>query len=72
MRAISGQGLDILGLSNDLKEKEDVSILGIQAGCPRLQLHHHWRGGIEREEMGARRSIAGSYPPFATRFGRWW
>jgi hypothetical protein len=31
MRAISGRGLDILGLSNDLKENEDVSILGIQS-----------------------------------------
>ena len=29
MRAIGGQGSGILGLLNDLKEKADVSILGM-------------------------------------------
>jgi hypothetical protein len=32
-----------LVLSNDLKEKLDVPILGTHAGCSRLQLYHHWR-----------------------------
>src|ERR1700722_11311228 len=33
----------IHGLTNDLKEKVNVSTFRIDAGCSRLQLHHHWR-----------------------------
>jgi hypothetical protein len=53
--------LVVLGGSPEhLKEKADVSILGIPSGCCRLQLHHHWRLGVEREEVGSGGSIAWS------------
>src|SRR5271165_5630143 len=54
----------ILGPSNDFKEKTDVSILGILSGCHRLQLNHHRRVGIEREEVGSGGSTAWSWPAF--------
>jgi hypothetical protein len=38
----------ILGLSNDLKEKVDVSAFRIDAGCSRLQLQH--LGALELSE----------------------
>jgi hypothetical protein len=55
MRAISGQDLDILGLSDDLKENEDVSILGIQAGCPRLQTRTNRRDRSGRSSVTVKR-----------------
>ena len=58
MRAIGGQGRVSL-VCRMTSRRRKMSRFRIRAACPRLQFYYYRRAGIEREEMGARRSIAG-------------